>query len=218
MNLELSTIQWGAVASAVLLGFTFFVLLILQRVGPTRARSEETTSPVPWIADSVWRRLYRPLGAHRVAPRPVVVRPELIAVEDSDRERAPTLARAANERLPPAGALEAQRRRLLQLKGSGGIHAPVWPVCCERLATLISAQGGKEVLDAIESQAGPLDRAFLDAELRSWGGPEADVDAFRRVGWSDVLAGIRRGEHTGQGVNIFHCRACERVYVASCAP
>jgi hypothetical protein len=216
------SVAWiGTMAVALALVGSLGLLWILQRT--ERRAPAPSRSPVPWLADPVWRRLnpagYAARRAALVGPAlgTAVVRPSVIPVTDDDRDRAPVLPEPRGA-VPPAGTVDEQLRRLRDTPGSGRIHSPVWPYCCERLATLIACQDGGERLAEIEASAGPLDRAFLDGELDGWGGPGADRAALERQGWSAVLAGMRDGTHTGQGIAIYCCRACGRVYVASCAP
>jgi len=215
-------IAWvGAAIVAVTVVVTFSILVILQRLD--RGAPRAPGSPVPWIADGVWRTLnpeglaQRSVALLGHALGAAVIHPTLIAVGDEDRRRAP-IHRSPGGAVPPAGTIDQQRTRLAQTPGRGKIHSPVWPYCCERLATVIACQGGRAELAAIEGASGPLDRAYLDGELDTWGGPGADRSAFKAQGWGAVLAGMREGTHSGEGISIYCCRACGRVYVASCAP
>lgn len=207
----------GLITGAVLV-VTFATLMFLRRASDRDTRGEER-SPVPWLSDVVWRQM-NPQGflARRQAglSGPVVRNPDVTEVSDDDRRRAPLMP--AHGDCSPEGDRDAQHARLLGTPGAGSINSPVWPWCCRRLATLVSRHGGGDALARIEAHAGALDRAYLDAELRSWGGPEADIEGYRKLGWSGVLEQMRSGEHSGEGINVFHCRACGRVYVASSGP
>jgi len=208
------------VAGAVVLLITFATLISIQRMTPPEP-PQATGSPVAWVADEVWQRL-NPSGflARRVVavqPGPVVIGPHMTPATRDDHLRVPQMLVRSDAEIPPTGSLAEQRARLLKTPGGGQIKSAVWPVCCDRLGTLISCQQN-DALAGIEQVAGPLDRAFLAEELNSWGGPNADVSSFRDHGWREVLSRMRTGAHSGMGINIFQCRACGRLYVASCAP
>ncbi len=208
------------IAAATVLLLTFATLFFLQRLTPPEL-PPAVESPVGWIADEVWLRL-NPSGflARRVVavqPGPVVIDPHLTPAVRDDHLRVPQMLVRSDAEMPPTGTIDEQRERLLTTPGAGQIKSAIWPVCCDRLGTLISCQQNDLVAE-IEASAGPLDRAFLCEELNSWGGPNADVESFRDAGWSEVLGRMRSGAHSGMGINIFQCRACGRIYVASCAP
>jgi deoxyxylulose-5-phosphate synthase len=96
------------------------------------------------------------------------------------------------------------------------IH-PFWPICCERLAVLLSCNGGGVTLADVETQTGPLDLAYLEAEIENSWSPRSpqELDKFLHEGFRAQLEEVRRGKGEG-GLNIFRCSSCERVYVASC--
>lgn len=120
--------------------------------------------------------------------------------------------------LPPRGELPGQLRRLLATPGRGSIMRANWPLCCERLATLISAQGDADALADIEARAGSLDLAHLEMEMSAWGGKRPGAQQEAAAGWAGILGCIRTGEHSGEGINVFQCRDCGRLFVGTCAP
>lgn len=95
---------------------------------------------------------------------------------------------------------------------------PYWPICCGVLATLINAEGAGETLAAIEATAGSLDTSHLE------GRPLRGVDTRHsrqlaevvQAGYREELAMMRRNGDLGDGFNVFQCRCCGRVYIASC--
>ena len=212
------------IGAAVIL-LTLGVLLFLRRLDS--ADPEAATSPVPWLSDDVWAELNPQgfLARRALLGSPVVTDPDLIEVTDDDRRRAPTMpdASSCGERSGLWPRHRATRTRddhvrdLLATPGSGSINSAVWPLCCAALAMLIWRQGGRKDLLAIEARCGALDMAFLEGELASWGGSGSN-DEFQEHGWHDILELMRRGDHSGEGMNIFQCRGCARLYVASCGP
>lgn len=95
---------------------------------------------------------------------------------------------------------------------------PYWPVCCGVLTTLINAEGAGQALAAIEANAGPLDTSHLEADLsEDWtpGSPQQLAEAVQ-AGYREELALMRRDGELGDGFNVFQCRCCGRVYIASC--
>lgn len=171
-------------------------------------------SPVPWISDAVWSDWNRYPTKSAACP---VAAPQLCPVTDGDRARAPRLhiARAST---PPPGDRASQLHHLLSTpRASGGVIHPYWPLCCDRLAVLISCNGGGLTLADVEAQTGPLDLAYLETEIENGWAPRAaeELDRFLREGFRELLESIRRGKGDG-GLNIFRCSCCERIYLASC--
>ena len=207
---------WGVTAGfAVLVLSSLTVLWVLQRCAPEPDRAQG--APVSWLADSVWRRL-QPFQTRWLVGSVLVRSPTLTSANGQDHERVPRLSLKPGLPVPPEMKAQPALRALATMTGPSMICQPVWPYCCNRLATLISWQGGAADLTRIEQEAGPLDQAFLAEEFASWGGGAEEQERFYQAGWSEVLAMMRSGRHSGQGVNIFQCRACGRIYVASCAP
>ena len=206
------------IAGLILLSF---IMLLLMRSSPRETASAAPQgSPVPWIDDRVWQRL-NPDGflARRYAWRGgMISQPQIVLASDADRERGPRREPGDDQPVPLEGSVDELRRMLAQTQGRGQVRSPMWPACCGRLATLIALHCGAEALSDLEAAYGSLDRAFLEEELRSWGGPGVDVQKFLDDGWSIVLEQVRSGEHSGQGLAAYSCRHCGRAYVASCGP
>jgi len=206
---------------AGLVTIALVTLWVMQRTTTQPVQTpSQNRSPAPWIADSVWRAL-KPQGTlsrRGVIASYFVSAPELIPTTDNDRRRVPVAVVPEDVPVPPAGDWQAQLERLKNTPGRTSARRAVWPYCCERLATLLSCQGKGDSLNEIEAMAGSLDRAFLEGEINRWGGPSSDREALRATGWRGVLGELRMGVHSGTGINIFQCRACGAVFVASCAP
>lgn len=164
-------------------------------------------SPYPWLADEVWAT-----WALGEPYEPVLADTEPVAVSDADRERAPRMPVDRAAPLPPAGDVEAQRARLLATERGMFLGRVVWPLCCERLATLVYSETGTIRFNELEAVAGPLDAALTDAGAADTLQP---ADHARRS-WSALLADVRRGRHGGGGLLFWHCRACGRVYGGYC--
>ena len=67
----------------------------------------------------------------------------------------------------------------------------------------------------LEALVGPLSRAFLEGERDGWG-PDATLEELHHR-FEEQLSWMRE-DGVADGTNIFQCRACGRVYVASCHP
>ena len=182
------------------------------------------SSPASWISDKVWTALSQRTSNQKKRaeytggnPRETIRSPRLLEVTDFDRRRIPSPATASHT-LAQSPNLPTLRRRLLSTHGPFQLRSPIWPVCCATLATLIQSQGKGVSLKTLEETHGPQDQAFLENELRSWGGPNACHDTILRQGWGDILTEIRANRHSGTGLNLFRCKLCQRHYIASCSP
>lgn len=184
-------------------------------VDSIKSEERDLVSPFPWISDEVWgvwNRYESPAGSwDDISP---INAPRLNIVFENDRQRAPIVAVASNLQIPPEGTLEQHRALLDSTRGGGYIGWVRWPICCRRLCTLIMAGGGRNRLESIEANTGPLDQVLLldhaADEPGSW-------DAILH-NWADQLRQIRIGKHGGDGVNLFQCRNCGRVYGAYSEP
>ena len=175
-------------------------------------------SPVPWLADEVWTCWLRPPLADEPAPA-AIVEPELIEVTDDDRARCPHLPVPTNAVCPPIGSHTDLLALLESTPSAGGwVYCPVWPICCDRLTTLLFEQNcGIDILD-LEASVGSLENAFLEnmyfAEVeQSDPGARKAVD----VAIKEDLDRLRRWGAT-DGVLLFQCRACGGLYLSACHP
>lgn len=186
---------------------------LLDRVLP-ETPAPTLKSPVPWISDAVWSDWNRQPPQTDACP---ISTPQLCPVTASDQARAPRV-HIQGASAPPLGDLASQHRHLLSTPpASGGVVHPFWPICCERLAVLISCNGGGLSLADVETQTGPLDLAYLETEIENGWAPRSseELDKFLREGFRELLEALRRGKGEG-GLCIFRCSSCERVYLASC--
>ncbi len=171
-------------------------------------------SPVPWVDDLVWAVWSRRPAESSVTP---IWEPQLREVSAEDRSRAANATRSGTP--SPRGTLE-QHAQLLQSTPpvADGVLRPYWPVCCESLATLINAEGAGRTLADIEAAAGPLDTSHLEANLTEDWTPTSPQQLAEVVqaGYREELALMRRDGGLGDGFNVFQCRRCGRVYIASC--
>jgi hypothetical protein len=133
-------------------------------------------------------------------------------VSESDRARAHRLASDAGA-LPPVGTLAAQERRLSETLGAGSVQGAHWPLCCDRLTTLVFLHGaGIDGLVLIDRGGA---RGCLLASVAQAAGQALD-EAL--TGWDALVEQVRRRRHSGEGMALFHCRACGRVYGAYAEP
>jgi hypothetical protein len=175
---------------------------------------------VPWLSDAIWRAWNEgDADARNVKLRGKPIsdaRPTAVTEDDRCRaaRRAPPGA-APNTALPPRGTLAQHGALLESTPGLGYLAAVQWPVCCERLTTLISENGSLD-LAALESASGSLNFVLTEAHLPSGSSNE---QRFAREGaWVRTLAEMRAGEHAGDGTALFECRDCGRIYGAYCHP
>ncbi len=172
------------------------------------------SSPVPWVDDAVWAVWSRRQAESTISP---IWEPRLREVSADDRRRAAKGAPSGT--FCPRGTLE-QHEQLLRSTPpvADGMLRPYWPVCCEALATLINAEGAGHNLADIEAAAGPLDGSHLEADLTEDWTPNSPQHLAEVVqtGYREELGLMRRDSGLGDGFNVFQCRRCGRVYIASC--
>ena len=154
------------------------------------------TSRTPWVAPSVWTR--RPTDdeydlsvaawavppAVQAAAPTIQLSPSELRLDEVDLDRAQALL----DHTPLVGTWWAGGR---------------WPWCCRRLSVLVAAPPRPNELARWEGLAGNLDQCLT-------GDPAVTPEALRA--WAAELATIRGGGMPTQGVNLFTCSACGRVY------
>jgi hypothetical protein len=77
----------------------------------------------------------------------------------------------------------------------------------------MSSGAGYELRE-IEREAGNLEGVLLESHVEDGGGDLLEL----LQDWTHVLAEIRSGRNSGDGVNLFWCRMCGRVYGAYSEP
>ena len=184
---------------------------------PSSGSGDPGPSPVAWLSNEIWRSWNDgDAGARDVQePGKPISDAWPTPVTGNDRRRAARRNVAEGQPPPPAGTLEEHRARLESTPGLGYLSSVHWPVCCERLGTLISESGSLD-LELLEREAGSLDRVLTEGHLPPG---TSDGERFAREGtWQRTLAKMRAGTHSGDGVALFQCRACGRIYGAYCHP
>lgn len=174
-------------------------------------------SPVPWIADQVWD-CWNPHGSECVDGRAPVEEPQLEPVAKADLLRVPRKSVSVDPALLPPRGIPEQQRALLEEspKSACSTFCPVWPICCERLTTLVNSQGaglGRLELEAL----GPLERAYLETEFQYSARVSRTTREQYEAGLSQLLDELKQ-KGAVDGLNVFQCRTCGRSYVASCHP
>lgn len=173
-------------------------------------------SPVPWISDEVWAHLHRDATFD---PQPSILAPEPYVVTEGDRKRAPILPVDGGEVPPPGTAAEHEQRLRSTPAAPFAILSPLWPICCERLTTLVLLEGGgRPSLRELELRVGRLDLPMLEGMLdrtafsstRAW-------EQALKTGRAAELAELRAHDAC-DGVLLLQCRACGRVYLGHCHP
>ncbi|MRG97817.1 hypothetical protein [Polyangium spumosum] len=129
----------------------------LRRVGP---------SPVPWIGDRLWAEwnVDNPRGERDAGHNPICML-QFVPVTEDDLRRAPIARPLSGSALPPKGTLDDHRHLIDSTPGRGRIDGPKWPVCCDRLGTLLRAEGYGSTVREIEAIGGTLERCLLDIEI-----------------------------------------------------
>lgn len=188
-----------------------------QEPGDSRTHASDAphSSPVPWVSDEIWTS-WRTADADQ--ERRALRDPRLYVVSRDDLRRAPVASIESGARVPAWTTFEDNLRQLQALRlSSGGVLDPSWPMCCGRLATLINQEGHGRTIANIESETGPLDLAFMEMEIWHDWAPldQAALDSAFASGYGELF---RELEGSSQGVLIFQCRACGRIYVGSCTP
>lgn len=169
-------------------------------------------SPVPWISTETWRReqpwdaAYEVLYGREGEGRPAVDEPTVCVATDADRRDAPRVEPTMDP--PPFDDEPASVLSAAPLAVRLWVHGPAWPLCCERLATLVGFARG---VDLAVREALPSAH-FLRAEIaKEWGvsTPEAvEAEAARPYGRHELA----------QGHAVYHCRVCGCVYLGSYHP
>lgn len=192
---------WAALGLALASGGTALVawtrrawLALLDDVRARHAGDDPGDSPVPWVADRVWREangfdpvLDAPMVLRaevqpslRVYPHdegPAVVDPVLRPVSDAERELQPAQP-IAEGTPPPSADADGLRASLVGTPGRFVVLGPRWPVCCGRLSTLTART------------------------------PRADERAITLP-----AQGMADGDpHTPPGLHTYACPACGRVW------
>ena len=173
------------------------------------ARGDPGPSPVGWLSDEIWRTWneHDPEAADLKTPHGGPITDAWpAAVSADDHRRAKVAPVPAGALVPPPGTLGEHATLLDSTTGSGYLRSVRWPVCCDRLTTLRPCD-----LE-LERATGPLDDALTDAH-----GADGDLDELRGR-WRDTLAQKRAGKHGGDGMELFQCRTCGRVYGATSRP
>jgi len=178
-----------------------------------RTRGDCGPSPVPWLSDAVWRGWNEgdPHAREEKVPNKPISDATPTAVTEDDRRRAGRGNVAPDAPVPPTGTLESHAALLDSTPGLGYFAVVRWPVCCERLSTLISDGITLDIAE-LERDVGSLDHALTEVHL-----PAGTSDRERFVseaGWRPTLAAMRVRRFGDDGVAFFQCRACGRVYGA----
>lgn len=175
------------------------------------------SSPVPWVSDEIWTSW---TASEPDQERPALRDPRLYIVSRDDLRRAPVGSIETGAEVPAWTTFDVNLRQLQALRlSSGGLLDPSWPMCCGRLATLINQEGYGRSIASIEAETGPLDLAFMEMEIWHDWAPQDQraLDAAFAGGYGELFQELGR-EDALQGVLLFQCRACGRIYVGSCAP
>lgn len=173
------------------------------------------SSPVPWVSDEIWAS-WTTSGSD--PERRALRDPRLYVISRDDLRRAPVASIESGAKVPAWTTFEDNLRQLQALRlSSGGVLDPSWPMCCGRLATLINQEGYGRTIASIEAETGPLDLAFMEMEIwHDWAPLDQDaLDSAFASGYGELF---RELEGSSQGVLVFQCRACGRIYVGSCTP
>jgi hypothetical protein len=188
------------------------------KAGPPPEPPELQPSPVPWISDEIWSS-WVAQGSDE-EEHPALRDPRLYVVTRDDLRRAPSATIDEGAKVPRWATYRANLEELRHLRvRSGGVLDPSWPMCCGRLATLVNQEGEGRSLPGIEAEAGPLDLAFMEIEVwHDWAPQDQEtVDSAFRTGYRDLFNHLGK-DGPLEGLLLFQCRACGRIYIGSCTP
>lgn len=181
---------------------------------------DHVPSPVPWIDDPIWSRwMWDRQFVDTSNEEEWETLPEfrLFVATPADRARAPAAPIPDGVPVPPVGTYEQHAASLGRTPPALGIQCASWPICCDRLATLIHEQGTGVEISEIEGHTGRLDHAYIEEDLIEGEDSPRVIKNDLAAGYSDVLATARR-LGTTDGLLLHQCRACGRVYVGACHP
>lgn len=174
----------------------------VRRVPVAAVRGGEP-SPTPWISDAVWqqRHQWERFGNLR-GPEDTegpLLDAETYVVSATERAAAPVVAFPRPPAVPRDVDPTVGDRLLRQTPEIGAFfRAARWPVCCQSMTVLRLVQPTTAELVGFERAGSPLDAAV--------------VPPAHREGWALELGSIRAGGRAVNGVNVFHCAVCGRVY------
>ncbi len=173
-------------------------------------------SPFPWIINEVWTSWNKsnPTAADIYDGSSPIRDFVLTVVSVNDVRRAPIMPVPPDVLVPPQGTLLEHEKLLNGTTGGGYIGMVRWPICDERLTTLLMESGSGIHLADIESQTGPLDQALLEVYTID----TTDTQDIVYRDWANKLQQMRLRKYGGDGINIFHCRTCGRIYGAYSEP
>jgi hypothetical protein len=163
-------------------------------------------SPFSHVADHVWSE--RQEGPYVGAdPSCEEMRPTLLVATEADRIRAPVMPIPRDVPVPPEGSLEEIQRRFLVAGAGAYLEYPCWPVCCDRPATVVGIEMPlEEIREPVLRRT--LDVHFIANEFYENRGTSNPLDKHYR----EFQDAAREG---ADGVAVFQCRACGRVYFGS---
>lgn len=154
------------------------------------------------IEPALWQRMQRFSAGGSEGWR-VIQEAKVVPVHPAAHVAAPVEPLVVALPLPPPGTLATQEVRLAAVRGGGHVVGVEWPVCCDRLAVLHFHNGAGETLDAA------LDAGILDDCLLREGAPAPSED---RAQWAEMMERVRKRKHSGEGMSVFRCAACGRLY------
>lgn len=167
--------------------------------------------PVPYISDETWRREESWTIPTHKRSYPAIDDAAPTEAVDYDRQIAPTLA-STDGPTPPQGTIEEHRQRLLTPPQTRAlrIYSPVWPVCCQRLATLVGHHGIDQAFEGvIEKSHRLLAEIVADHEF--------DLELVEEREEAEKLTARDYDDTILQsGIALYHCGDCGSVYVATC--
>lgn len=195
------TMIWGILGALVTIAIALFVMVTVRdnrrfRLQQSRRREAASSekSPHPFISDEVWREWRVKAGA-QLGVGPPALEMELVQIAEDVKARIAT--RPFSGPQPSPGSIADCARQLLEIKcDSFLLGAGDWPVCCGRLATIVSTHD----LAAMEARFGPLDDCAVGDGSDAW---PVQCQAWR----NHPLSGQ-------DGLAYFQCRGCGRPYVA----
>ena len=161
--------------------------------------------PVPWISEETWLREESWTTPNFDQQSPCINDPRPVTVRDFQRKLAPKLATADASEMSPRDTPEEHRQRLRDSPNTRVFHiySPRWPICCERITTLVGFRGVDEDVAPVLPRVHIIEE-FSDEE---WARGAADEPDDPRSTEYDA-------EYLRDDLALYHCPNCGGVYLA----
>lgn len=161
--------------------------------------------PVPWISEETWHREESWTNPDYDQRSPCIGDPRPLTLRPFERDVAPKLATTEGAEMSPPGTPEEHRKRLTDSPQTLVFHiySPRWPICCQRITTLVGFRGIDEDVAPVLPRAHEVEE-FTGEEWARGAADEPD----------DPRAGEYDSEYLQDDLACYHCPNCGGVYLA----